>query len=243
MPSETKLTGCGAEPRWGFLEVALGLALSYGFAIVLVTEVLQLVSDSSRTFAIFVAAFVGQWLGWMTALTLATRWRGSGSFVADFGLKVRRSDIWQGLLLGIAVQIVLFQAIYFLLKALFPRTFDDVSDQAERLTNFAGWQFGVMFVIVVIGAPLLEELFFRGLTQRAFVRKMGVVSGVVVSGTFFGLVHYNGESAATLPALVPFGILLAYLAQRTGRLGLSIFTHIGSNLTTMVALTVERWSS
>ena len=44
----------------------------------------------------------------------------------------------------------------------------------------------------------------------------------------------------TLPALIMFGLVAGYCAQRTKRLGMSIFAHAGFNGTTVVILLLSR---
>jgi membrane protease YdiL (CAAX protease family) len=109
----------------------------------------------------------------------------------------------------------------------------ELADKAEA-SNVAGV---VLFVvIVVVMAPLVEELFYRGLVHRATVRLLGVPLGVTVTALAFGLAH--GQWLQLLP-LVGFGVLLSVLAQRTGRLGLGMWTHAGFNATTVVLLLLD----
>lgn len=63
--------------------------------------------------------------------------------------------------------------------------------------------------------------------------KFYVVISIVVSGLTFGLVH--GE-LLQFPALALFGIILAYIAYKTNRIGVTIFSHIGFNAVAAVML-------
>jgi membrane protease YdiL (CAAX protease family) len=56
---------------------------------------------------------------------------------------------------------------------------------------------------------------------------------LVVSSVLFGIAHFQ---LIQLPALILFGLVLGYMAQRTGRLGMSIFAHAGFNATTVYLL-------
>ena len=60
---------------------------------------------------------------------------------------------------------------------------------------------------------------------------------LVASSVLFALVHFE---LITLPALVMFGLVAGYCAQRTRRLGMSIFAHAGFNGTTVVVLLLSR---
>jgi len=91
-------------------------------------------------------------------------------------------------------------------------------------------------VLLAVGAPIVEELFFRGLLQRALLHRFGTVPSIVGSAVFFGLAHFE---ALQLPALVAFGIVLAVLAHRTGRLGPGMFAHGAFNAVTVLTLTLR----
>ena len=55
--------------------------------------------------------------------------------------------------------------LYWLLPFIDRQT---VSQSAEKLTDRAtGWGVLLLFLLVVIGAPIVEELFFRGLVLRS----------------------------------------------------------------------------
>lgn len=98
-------------------------------------------------------------------------------------------------------------------------------------------------VLVCVGSPLVEELFFRGLFLRGLLGtargRLGwravpaVLGSAVLSGVVFGLVHFE---ALQLIALSGFGVLLALMACTTGRLGAGIVAHITFNTVTFVAL-------
>ena len=49
----------------------------------------------------------------------------------------------------------------------------------------------MVFVTVGIGAPIAEEIFFRGLTQHSLIRRFGPLGGVRHSSAFFALTHFK----------------------------------------------------
>jgi membrane protease YdiL (CAAX protease family) len=83
----------------------------------------------------------------------------------------------------------------------------------------------------------VEELFFRGLVQRAVARRFGRVAAIGASAVLFGLAHFE---LLQLPALILFGVVLAVLADRTGRLGPGIVAHAAFNAVTVLTLTLNR---
>ena len=79
--------------------------------------------------------------------------------------------------------------------------------------------------MVVVGAPIIEELFFRGLLMRSIQARWNDSLALVASSLFFALVHFQ---PLQIPGLFMFGLIAGTCAQRTGRLGMSIFAHAAS---------------
>jgi membrane protease YdiL (CAAX protease family) len=84
-----------------------------------------------------------------------------------------------------------------------------------------------------VGAPLVEELFFRGLLFRALLGRTPVPVAVVVSSLLFALAHFE---AVQFAGLAVFGVVLALLAWRTGRLMPGIGAHAAFNLAAVVSV-------
>ena len=89
----------------------------------------------------------------------------------------------------------------------------------------------ILILIVVVGAPLVEELTYRGLLQGAFSRCAGAVTGVVFVALWFAAIHFQ---AVNIPGLFVVGLVLGVCAQRTGRLGMSVLTHMAFNATGLI---------
>src|SRR5207248_894152 len=85
----------------------------------------------------------------------------------------------------------------------------------------------------LLGVPIVEELFFRGLVLRSLLRRWGPTASVIGSAVVFGVVHLE---LLQLPALVVLGLVLGVLVVRTGRLGPSIWAHGAFNAVTVVSL-------
>ena len=78
-----------------------------------------------------------------------------------------------------------------------------------------------------LGAPLLEELVFRGLVQSSLVRPIGAKAAAVGAGVLFGLMHLS-EPAAVGP-LVVMGVTLGLLRLRSRSLAPALVLHVGNN--------------
>ncbi|MDO8390893.1 MAG: type II CAAX endopeptidase family protein [Actinomycetota bacterium] len=173
------------------------------------------------------------WTPLVAAIVFVSRRSGTGSLVRDFGLRARPLDL-VGLPLGVATQLVFVKAVYLPLNEIWPDTFSTskIEKPARDLWQHAhGAGLVVLVIVVAVGAPLVEELAYRGLLQRSFTRCTGAVTGVVVVAVWFALIHFQPVS---IPGLFVVGIVLGVCAQRTGRLGMAITTHMAFNATGLI---------
>jgi len=152
----------------------------------------------------------------------------------DFGWGFQKNDIFSGLLIGLGTQIAA-GLLYLPLMLIFDDI--DVSEPARELVDKAtGFGVFLLFLVVVVGAPLVEELFFRGLTLKAFEKKMSSRLALVLSSLFFAIAHLQ---VLQFPALLLFGLVAGYLVKKYDRLGRAVWAHVGFNATTVVALLLQ----
>ena len=175
------------------------------------------------------------WLGLVAGPVYAVKRKGR-SLREDFGIWMTWKDIPIGLAVGVFTQVVLVTILYQIAFVFIGR--QDVSAEAQKLTERATTplQIVMLFVIVGLGAPIVEEVFYRGLAQHAIARRFGPIAGILGSALFFAVVH--GQSLQ-FPALLMFGLILSGLVHRFGRLGPSIWAHIGFNMVTAVTLVFD----
>jgi uncharacterized protein len=226
-----------APPPWGLRPVIVGLLVGLAGSIVLGGLWIALSGDEGLGLA--AVSLVGLWIGTGGTPLWLSRTRGSGSLARDFGLRFAPVDVPVGIASGVAVQILLVPLIYLPLEQLFPRVARELSQPARELAAQArsGVAFAVLALLVVIGAPVVEELFFRGLLQGVVSRRRGPVVAIVSSAVAFGLAHFQ---VVQLPALVALGLVLGWLFHRRGRLGPSIVAHSAFNAMTMAFLWAAR---
>lgn len=213
-------------------------ALGWVAAVLAQALVLTVVAggDSADTVPIpqLAIAIVVGWGVLCASIVVASRTAGSGAPLADTGFTIRPVDLL-GLPLGVVCQLVLIPVVYAPLRLLAPDTFTnaELEERAQRLIDRAdGGGVVVLWVVVVFGAPVVEELFYRGLIQRSVLSR-SVPLALVTSSVVFGIIHF---SPVELPGLVAFGAVLGVLAWRTDRLGGAIVTHAAFNATALVAL-------
>jgi hypothetical protein len=173
-------------------------------------------------------------------LVYMSRSRGTGSWALDFGFSFELADL-RGIFFGMALQIAVIVAVLLPLAALLgiddpPQ--QDVADIAGDASSL-GARLAVMFVLVVV-APLSEELLFRGVLLSRLSRGLSPTNAVVVSAALFAGIHLiDPDAAFVVPGLFVIGLVLGYQALRTGRIGLSIMTHAGVNLLAAIALVFD----
>ncbi|MFM9226552.1 MAG: lysostaphin resistance A-like protein [Actinomycetota bacterium] len=175
---------------------------------------------------------------WAFQLVAVAWWAGSSvgtDLVRATGLAVRPRDAWW-LLVGAACQFILMPIVNWPLQRLFPEQFsvEKVSERAETLADSAAGLWVVALVLVVVaGAPLVEEIVYRGMIQTGFVASWGPVAGVVVTSAMFAGIHLSWPE---FPALFAFALVLGVGRHRAGRLGPAIMAHVGFNACGLLAV-------
>jgi uncharacterized protein len=189
-------------------------------------------------------AQIPQWVGMIGVCWFASRTWGTGDVRSDYGLRWRLSDA-VGFPIGVVLQLVFVKALYKVLGPLYRMLFKqtdlsmfDISKldaPARELTAKGRGALGVtlLILVLVVGAPLFEEMFFRGLVLRSFAARVNDGLALVLSAMMFGLIHFQ---PLQFPALMMFGLVVGYAAQRTGRLGLGMAIHAGFNATAVATL-------
>jgi len=177
-----------------------------------------------------VSSLLGLWVGFLGAPALAIRY--AGPVRRRLGVAFEPIDLL-GLVVGFLLQVVI--------GLLYRPFIHHLKHFNAPITKLAGASHGGGYALIVIltvfCAPVAEEIFFRGMLLRSLVgfatscrgitaRKVAVGLAVVLDGLAFAASH--GE-LAQLPGLVLVGVVLSLLFLWTGRLGMSILTHVSFN--------------
>lgn len=90
--------------------------------------------------------------------------------------------------------------------------------------------------IAITLAPLMEELFFRGLMYPVLARRMGMAWGVILSALPFALLHLPQYGYAWSVVLMIFvvGVVCGMVRAKTQSVGASFLVHVGYNGTQML---------
>lgn len=231
-----------APPRWGLGDFLLGLVVSYALASLGAGLWFAVSGKRDLDLAGQALSQVGLWTGMVGIVVLASRRKGAGRLADDFGFAIRWTDVGIGVTVAVAVQLFLLPGIAFLLRPLLgaPEVSGPVRDLIDQSKGPA---YVGLVASVALGAPIVEELFFRGLLLRSLQRRLPDTAAIALSAVAFGLAH-----GSTLPAdavvlvivsLTAFGAVLATLAVKTGRLGPGMVAHATFNLFTVLYLTLH----
>ncbi len=224
--------------RWG-----VGLAVAGLVGGILASSVMATVAVSAGAAEDGVGALalaqLGLWAGFGAAAAVAAR-RSRAPVAEALGLRFGWRDAAVGVPLGMGGQLVGVPLVALVLRPLVgsPDVEGPVRDLVEGVR---GTDAILVVVLVGLGAPIMEELFYRWVLLRPLEARLGRTAGLVLTSALFGLSHFNPELSGSAQVLVvvtlsAFGAVLALVVQRTGRLGLAMVTHAAFNATTLVAL-------
>jgi membrane protease YdiL (CAAX protease family) len=179
----------------------------------------------------------GLWLGMLATVVFVSYRFGTASLPRDYGLAIKAKDpLW-----GVCAAVTAFLGAGLVLEIFSGTKFSGSNDQI--LTQQKGHDAGIVLVtlIVALGAPFFEELFFRGYLRTALQARFGRHGAVWLQAVFFGLAH-AGEAGTALGnvsvvlAMITVGVVLGYTAMLTGRLGAGMVAHCLFNLVAVISV-------
>ena len=182
---------------------------------------------------------LGLWGGLLGAAWLVSRRRGSGSVRRDFFVSARPVDLAFGLAGSLAGRALASVAVLpFSVFLLHQNQSVDQQEFQPVARGVTGWL--VLVLVTCVGAPIVEELFFRGVVQTRLVARWGPVTGIAVTSLLFGAAHLIGWagpiSLVYAWSIAAAGLVLGTLRHLTGRLGTSMAAHALFNAQAMVVL-------
>jgi membrane protease YdiL (CAAX protease family) len=194
--------------------------------------------DNTTLAALTVVVYPVMFGGFYLTARRISRTHGSGDLRQDFGWRrFHGSDIGWGVLGGFAAMV-----LQIVIGLVVPQPDDGsyrdaVFGEEPNLLVVAA-----MALPVILGAPIFEELLFRGPVQRSLIGRFGGAPGLVLQGVVFSLYHVVGSVSLELVQawyLVPLfavGVLFGVVKERTGRLAAAQIAHGVMNLIAYSAL-------
>lgn len=203
------------QPFWMDLLAIIGVYIVAYFFAWLVGYVVTQSTTADQSLTVFVTTLIQYPIVIVFAIWLL-RMRGMADSLLSFSL--RRSDpamiLW-GILVIVAMSIVIEP-----LLALFP--VENMAPMRRYVLEGGGL---TMFTVIVL-APLLEEMLFRGVIQESASRFYGPLAGVLIASAIFAIVHPNPQQI--INAFFS-GLILGYIYYRTRSLIPVIVIHAVNN--------------
>jgi membrane protease YdiL (CAAX protease family) len=214
-------------------------AASMILTVVLVGGVAALLGDSAadvanRAWAVGLGS-LALWAPAYVGIELLRKQYGSRDIRRDLGVTFTMSDL-VGVVIGAGSQLVLVGIVTWPFTKVFPGSFSQnrVEQRAQDLLDGAkGAWIILLFIVVVVGAPLMEELVYRGVLQTSIARSTNAMAAWIIVAAWFAVIHM---SLVELPGLFAFALVLGHQRRRTNRLGLCMVTHAAFNATGLLLL-------
>lgn len=230
-----------ARLRWGLPDVAVAWLVGVLASLLAAPLYDADVGASDQPVRFILAALLLQNLGIVTALVVVSGRKGQRSLGRDFGLvwpfdRLRLSAVtgWIGAGAGLSIAVSLILRPVVELGDL-----DDAAQEVSKTVERAnGVGLALLFLGVVLVAPTVEELLFRGALLRALQRRVSTPVAIFGSAVVFAGLHVVGDpgSYPVVPGLVLLGLVSGHQAAKTGDLTRSVLLHLGFNLLSALAL-------
>jgi len=153
----------------------------------------------------------------------------------DWGFTAKLpADMGYGVLLAVGCAVGAYVATTIAAAIVGLENSEDASNTAIVTDNQdSPWLIGLI-VLIVVGAPLAEELLFRGVLLRTIQKSFGTTAGIFGSSLLFMLPHIQAdatwqETVVLWSALATVGVVLAIGAVKLGRIGPTIIAHLMFN--------------
>jgi membrane protease YdiL (CAAX protease family) len=184
--------------------------------------------------ALLVVMVYGPMVWW--ARYCSRRW-GSGSLRRDVGFEFRLVDVGWGLLTALSVYVALFAAAIVVAVAHLPTT--------SNTRDLAGERHTVVLVFAAVGvlvAPVVEELFFRGVLLRSFRSRLAPAPAITLQAAVFGAYHisptYGWGNVGLVLSISVIGAVLGAVAHQLRRLAPGMVAHAIVNTVAFIVILV-----
>ncbi len=230
--------GFWASLGWGLFAVATAFFAAAACVIVwMLTHQLRIPNAADAVFSNLVGA---------VSLT-------ASSAVLIIAVKCRRQSLrdyfalnavsWRDFLLGFAALLALIALSELAERLLGIDAGSKATAAAYRDAKLAG-ALPLLWLVVVIVAPVTEELMFRGFLHRGWsVSRLGVTGTIVLTSALWAALHQQYNAYGVFCIFV-MGLMLGWVRQRSASTTPAIILHALNNLiaTALVTIQVE-WLS
>ncbi len=181
----------------------------------------------SNSFLILIA-FIFQWIIFLLPVVFLTQ-RKYGLKVKYFLLKKLNffPSLWLAIKgYGFYIFISLIISIFVIYSGLKIPGYQ-IQEPILRFFGETNLDFLIAGLLIIIIAPILEELFFRGFLLGTLSNRVGIFYGSILSALIFALLH--GQFKSIIPIFI-LGLIINYLVIKSKNLTPAIIFHILNNL-------------
>jgi membrane protease YdiL (CAAX protease family) len=229
-PPQPPLEIGGQRIDWGLRDVIEGIAWFVGlFVAGQIALIPAIVATSDKSDATYATAFVTGALVEVAIAFVALRltFMRYGGGLERLGLK---PPGWETLGWAAAAFVTAFivSVIYGIIIDLFNLDFlkTKCAEQIPSGVRDERALLAMASVVVIVFAPICEELFFRGFMFPGIARKWGVPAGIVLSGVLFGGAHLIPKSFIPIAGA---GMVFAFAYWRSGNIFSNMLAHLAFN--------------
>jgi membrane protease YdiL (CAAX protease family) len=228
------------RPPVRFTHVLSVFGIYLGFLFVLPLFALRLIGTPSVNsimtiqFLLVVAMFI--------TLLFYIRTEGRGALTASVKNPMSKSSRLTDFGLGMLIWFVAFpwvgvmsQICDFILESLFNfKSYEQVAVKYLKENLESAPQMLIALISIVVIAPIVEELLFRGTLQQYLKKYLPVRASIALTALIFACFHFSASQGlgnlSLIPSLFTFACFLGYTYERQGSIFPSIGLHLASNL-------------
>ena len=221
------------RPHVNFIHLVTVFAIYFGFLVVLPIFLFRYINGPIMLVQFLII------LGMFVSLLVYIRAEGRGALTAAVKNPESSSSKWFDFGVGILVWLVAFpwvgivsQICDFLLEAFLNfKTYEQVAVRYLKDNLESAPQLALALLSIVVIAPIVEELLFRGTLQQFLKKYFSIKTSIVITALIFACFHFSASQGlgnfSLIPSLFTFACFLGYTYERQG----SIFASIGLHLT------------
>lgn len=208
-------------PTWGMGDAVISLVGAIGFSLIIGLVLMSQNIDPENGWGLIIA-FCAPWLALAGWPILATTLKGNGPKL-DLGLIAARTHLRLGFVAGLASLVTAS-----LIAVIVTRFTGPLSSAAGDVGLDQTGIVLVLFVFMAMfGAPIVEEIAFRGMLYGALAKAhVNEHLVVVLTALVFALFHFEPKRFFILFVI---GIILGEVRRRTGSTSAAVVAHVVNN--------------
>lgn len=232
-----------ATASWVAVVVGFVLAIGLTVGIALATDDVREAST-----AWLIVGVTPIWFGMLVGCAMASQ-RSGVPTVASWNLPRTRRGWFRAVAIGIGLGLAIRVAAGIAALPFIP-LLDDTDDllfgQVAPYFHVDTTLLWTFAVVAVVGAPLFEEAFFRGVLQGTLAARFGVVATLGIQGAIFGLVHLDPANTAamnlmTVAVITVAGVGFGWLFRWTTTIVTAMVAHATFNLVAVGFIVAYPW--